>query len=306
MFSLAKGNNMAAPTAPFPIQQSCSTAYLFTEADDRDEVLQFLSQNLPHSVVMSGLIRDNGLVSSANRGSFHGYRDETGELTGVALIGHATFVDTRVDDALAAFAEIAQRSLTIHMILGEEKLIKRFWSYFSNPRQQCRLRLTELLFEQTTASGSIRVPSNIRLATLADLELIVPIHAQLAFAESGVDPREMDAKGFIERCAQRIRKGRVWMWREGPTLIFKADVASALAESTYIEGAYIDPHLRGKGLGLRCLTELGNVLLQHTKALHALVNEENQGAQALLYRSGYRLRDRYETIFLKHEETIWK
>jgi predicted GNAT family acetyltransferase len=290
---------MAAPTAPFPIQRSHSPVYLFTEADDRHEVLQFLAQHLPHTVVMSGLIRDNGFVSSANRGNFHGYRDETGELTGVALIGHATFVDTRADTALAAFAEMAQRSQAIHMILGEEKLINRFWSYFSIAKRQSRLRLTQLLFEQTAASGSTRVLSTLRLATLADLDLIVPIHAQLAFAESGVDPREKDAKGFIERCAQRIQKGRVWVWREGSTLIFKADVASALAESTYIEGAYIDPQLRGKGLGLHCLTELGNILLQHTKALHALVNEKNQAAQALLRRSGYRLRDRYETIFLK-------
>lgn len=304
MYSQAKGKYMAAPTAPFPTLQSCSPAYLLIEPDDHYEVLQFLAQRLPHTVVMSGLIRDNGLVSSANRGSFHGYRDETGELTGVALIGHATFVDTRADAALAAFAEIAQRSAAIHMILGEEKQINRFWSYFSIAKRQCRLRLTELLFELTAASGSTLVPSALRLATLADLDLIVPIHAQLAFDESGVDPREKDARGFIERCAKRIRKGRVWVWREGATLIFKADVAFALPESTYIEGAYIDPEMRGQGLGRRCLTDLGNILLQHTQALHVLVNERNDAAQALLSGAGYRLRDRYETIFMHHEKTV--
>jgi len=294
---------MAPPTAAIRIQSSSSAAYLLTEADDCQEVLQFLGQHLPHTVVMIGLIDDNGLVSSANRGSFYGYRDETGELAGVALIGHATFVDTHEDAALAAFAEIAQRSKVIHMILGEEKLINRFWSYFSTAKRQCRLRLTELLFEKTTPGESTRLRSILRPATLADLDLIVPIHAQLALAETGIDPRAKDEKGFIERCAQRIRKGRVWIWREGSRLIFKADVASALAESTYIEGTYIDPQLRGKGLGRRCLTELGNTLLQHTKALHVLVNENNEAAQALLYRSGYCLRDRYETIFL-HQKAV--
>jgi len=294
---------MAAPTAPFPMRQSCSGVSLLTDADDRDEVLQFLAQDLPHTVVMSGLIRDNGLVNSANRGSFHGYRDETG-LAGVALIGHATFVDARDDLALAGFAALAQCSQSIHMILGEEQRISRFWKFYSNAGRQPRLRLTELLFEQTAALGSARDLSTLRLATLADLDLIVPIHAQLALAESGVDPREKDSTGFIERCAQRIRRGRVWIWRDGSTLIFKADVAAALAESTYIEGAYIDPQLRRQGHGLRCLTELGNILLRHTKALHVLVNETNEAAQALLYRSGYRLRARYKTIFLQPEQRM--
>ena len=36
------------------------------------------------------LIRDNGIVSSLNRGTFYGCRDLNGNLEGVALVGHAT------------------------------------------------------------------------------------------------------------------------------------------------------------------------------------------------------------------------
>ena len=304
MYPPARAKLMAAATAPSPIQRPFSAAYRLNEAEDRDEVLDFLAQQLPHTVVMSGLIRDNGFVNSSNRGSFHGYRDETGRLTGVALIGHATFVDTHEDAALAAFAAIAQRCETIHMILGEEELINRFWNYYSNASRQPRLRLTELLFEQTNAYESTGPKPPLRLATVADLDLIVPIHAQLALAESGIDPLELDAAGFRERCARRILKGRVWVWREDSTLIFKADIASALPESTYMEGLYIDPQLRRKGYGLRSLTAMGKILLKNTKALHVLVNEHNDAAHALLRRAGYRLRDRYETIFPQHHAII--
>ena len=164
--------------------------------------------------------------------------------------------------------------------------------------------MTELLFEQTNACESTGPKPALRLATVADLDSIVPIHAQLALVESGINPLELDAAGFRERCARRIRKGRVWVWIEDSTLIFKADIASALPESTYMEGLYIDPQLRRKGYGLRTLTELGNILLQNTKALHVLVNEQNQAGQALLHRAGYRLRDRYATIFPATHETI--
>src|SRR5882762_4369153 len=61
----------------------------------QDEVLAFLSQRAIHTVFMSGLIRDNGLVSFSNRGTFYGCRDGLDELTGVALIGPKTVIEAR-------------------------------------------------------------------------------------------------------------------------------------------------------------------------------------------------------------------
>ena len=40
------------------------------------EVLEFLSGRPIHTVMMAGLIRDNGLVSKFNRGTFFGCRTE--------------------------------------------------------------------------------------------------------------------------------------------------------------------------------------------------------------------------------------
>src|SRR3982751_3556297 len=39
---------------------------------NQDEVLAFLAERPIHTVFMSGLIRDNGLISFANRGTFYG------------------------------------------------------------------------------------------------------------------------------------------------------------------------------------------------------------------------------------------
>ena len=62
---------------------------------DAAEVLRFLQERALHNVVMSGFIRDNGIESELNRGMFYGSRDENNRLQGVALIGHATFIDAR-------------------------------------------------------------------------------------------------------------------------------------------------------------------------------------------------------------------
>jgi hypothetical protein len=66
---------------------------------EEGEVLEFLSKRPIHTVYMAMLIRDNGLVSRHNRGAFYSYRDRAQNLVGVALIGHATIVEARTDDA---------------------------------------------------------------------------------------------------------------------------------------------------------------------------------------------------------------
>src|SRR6266550_3826046 len=70
------------------------------------EVLAFLAQRPIHTVIMAGFIRDNGLLSPLNRGTFYACRNAAGHLEGVALIGHVTIVETESDEALELFAQL--------------------------------------------------------------------------------------------------------------------------------------------------------------------------------------------------------
>src|ERR1700674_3039794 len=82
--------------------EACTISELYQE--DEAEALQFLSARPIHTVFMSSLIRDNGLTSPHNRGSFYACRDREGNLEGVGLLGHATLIEARTDAALAALA----------------------------------------------------------------------------------------------------------------------------------------------------------------------------------------------------------
>jgi predicted GNAT family acetyltransferase len=251
------------------------------------------------TVVMSGLVRDNGLESPFNRGTFYACRDREGRLEGVALIGHATLVEARTESALAAFAALAQKESDAHMILGEQALVRRFWNYYAPEGQKPRLFCRELLFEQRWPVAACESVPGLRRATLDDLALIMPVHAAMAFEESGVDPLEADPQGFRLRCARRVEHGRVWVLVESGRLIFKADVAAETPGCTYVEGVYVEGASRQQGYGLRCLSQLGRALLARTAAVSALVNEQNLVAQALFIKAGYRLRGYYETVFLE-------
>jgi predicted GNAT family acetyltransferase len=268
---------------------------------DRNEVLAFLAERPIHTVCMVGFIRDNGLESTLNRGTFYGCRNSEGRLEGVALIGHTTLIEVRTDRALKELALVAQICSNAHMIMGEQERIEQFWNHYADEGQEIRLICRELLFELRRPVQVKETVKGLRLATLDDLEIIAPVHAAMAEEESGVNPLIKDPDGFRQRCARRIEKGRVWVLVEDGELIFKADVQADTPDVIYLEGIYVNPAKRGQGIGLQCLAQLTQSLLSRSKSICLLVNENNEKAHAFYRLSNFKLRGYYYSTFMQPE-----
>jgi L-amino acid N-acyltransferase YncA len=293
---LKNGGGPAARPEPF---EPALMVHPLTESHPESEVLDFLSGRPAQAVIMSGLIRDNGFESPFNRGTFHACRDSAGRLEGVALVGHAVYVAAETASALGAFARVAQGEHGAHVILGERELVGRFWEHYAPAGQAPRVFCRELLFEQCWPVPAREPVEGLRLATLEELMQVMPVHAAMAYEESGVNPIDVDLHGFRMRCARRIEHGRVWVLVEDGNLLFKADIASDTPECVYLEGVYVDPAVRQKGYGLSCLSQLSRNLLEGAKVVSALVNEQNLAAQALFQKAGFKLRGLYDTVFLE-------
>jgi predicted GNAT family acetyltransferase len=265
---------------------------------DEPEVFEFLLARTIHTVFMASLIRDNGLVSPHNRGSFYSCRDRYGRLEGVALLGHATVIEARSENSLASFARLARNCLNAQLIRGEQETIKSFWRYYANGGQKPRLTCRELLFEQKTAATS-EGESDLRPATLNDLDKVMAVNASMALHEAGTNPLQTDPGGFRSRTKRRIEQGRVWVWNQDDRLIFKADVVAETPQVTYLEGVHIHSEERRKGYGLRCLAKLSAMLLERTESICLTVNEKNKTAVKFYERAGYEFHSHYETIYLR-------
>lgn len=266
---------------------------------DNDEVLSFLGTETLHTAYLSGLIRDNGIVNPTNRGSFYGYRNERQELEGIALIGHAILIEAKTHRSLRAFAEAAKGCTTSHMILCEENRIDEFWRHYAPGGQEMRRASRQLLFELRWPTEVSRAKSILRPATIDDLDLLIPVHAEMARTESGVDPLETDPIGFAQRYSKRIMNGQTWVSMSEGKLAFKAEVVNETPEMTHIEGVWVSPELRRQRFGLGCMSQLAKMLLWRTKCLCLLVNDENEAAACFARQAGYHLRGVYDTIFLK-------
>ena len=263
------------------------------------EALAFLAGGSVDSIFMSGLIHDNGTQSPHNRGDFRAFRGEGGALEGVALVGHATLVEARTARALEAFARLAKGCRTAHVIVGEQEKVEQFWTLYRDGGQEPRRICRELLFELRAPVADDQAEPRLRRATFLDLADVLSVNARMAEEESGVNPLTADPEGFRKRTLRRIEQGRVWVLVDDGRLVFKADVMSETPEFAYLEGVYVNPEDRRRGVGRRCLAQLSRTLLSGARAVCLLVNEQNKDALAFFFKVGFKLRGCYDTIFLK-------
>lgn len=268
------------------------------ERADNAEVLDFLATRPVHTVFMASLIRDNGMISPHNRGSFYGCRDSQGQLEGVALLGHATVIEPRTERSISLFARLARNCQNAHLIRGERDTITAFWKYYASPGQEPRLIRREELFKLDEPLASFEAV-DLRPATPNDLDKVLAVNASMAFEQGGISPLQHDPAGFRHRTARRIDQGRVWVWVRKDQLTFKADVVAATPQVIYLEGVYVHPEERRKGYGLRCLAQLSSILLAGSQTICLTVNESNKKAAVLYERAGYQFHSYYETIYLR-------
>jgi len=276
--------------------EACTVEELCQE--EQTEVLDFLAERPMHTVFLASLIRDNGLVSPHNRGSFYAGRDSQGRLVGVALLGHVTLIETRTDSSVAVFARLARNCQNAFLIRGERDTINNFWKHYARPGQEPRLICVEQLLElRRPLSGYEAV--DLRTAMVTDLEKVLSVNASMACDEGGINPLQHDPSGFRQRTARRIDQDRIWLWIQEGRLIFKADVVGETPQVAYLEGIHVHEEERRRGFGLRCLNQLSSILLTRSQSICLTVNERNHKAAAFYEKAGYQFHSDYETIYLR-------
>ncbi|MFL6212403.1 MAG: GNAT family N-acetyltransferase [Blastocatellia bacterium] len=270
-------------------------------ATDETEVRRFLAERPLQTFGLLGMISDNGLVSPYNRGDFYAYRGTEGQLEGVALMGYNTVIDARSEEAIAVFADLAKTVVNPFLILAREQQINRFIEYYADALYKCTTIDRYLLYKHGSPALACNPLAGVRQATMKDLEFVARAHARCGIEETGIDGLQLDAEGFVSRCARRIEHGSTWLWIEDGKLILKLEVLTATREIAYFESLWVDPQERGKGYGLRFVNQVSARLLQTSAAVCLLAQENNLTARRLYERAAYEVVDTYRVIFCNRD-----
>jgi ribosomal protein S18 acetylase RimI-like enzyme len=183
------------------------------------------------------------------------------------------------------------------MIIGEQSAVDRLWerveSRLPSPRQD---RPFEPVFElrQPPAPGE----SGLRAATLADLDLLVPVCARAHEEELGIDPLERDASTFRWRTRAQIELGRSWLWVEEGHILFKAEASAWTTSAVQLQQVWTDPEVRRQGFATRGMHDLLRLLLARTPCVCLFVRPENEAAIRLYETLGMQRVGHMRSIVL--------
>ena len=196
-----------------------------------------------------------------------------GKLTALCHVG-ANVVPSGV--GCAAFADAAARGRA-RMLIGEEAAVGELWGELRRrvpPPRTDRGGQPVYVIEEPPPPGD----TGLRRATLDDLELLVPACAAAHFVELQIDALARDRDGFTWRTRAQIEEGRSWIWREGSTILFKAEASAWTPAAVQLQQVWSDPPARGRGNAHRALRDLIRLLLATTPRVCLFVRPENAAA----------------------------
>ncbi len=149
-----------------------------------------------------------------------------------------------------------------------------------------------------TSSPSNRADPLVRRTTKEEADVLYPACVAMYTEEVGISP-EADGGRDLYRARVNQLIGRGWSFSriEDGRVVFKAEVACATPSACQIQGVYVDPELRGQGLGAAGMaTVVDTCLREIAPAVSLYVNDHNVPARAAYVRAGFEQVGTFATL----------
>lgn len=143
------------------------------------------------------------------------------------------------------------------------------------------------------------VDPEVRRVRIEELDAYLVAAVDMFIGEVGIDPRIGDGgRGYRRRIAGLIAAGRAWARFERGEVIFKAEVGSQSPAVGQIQGVWVHPDRRGRGLGAAGTAALVAAVVAEGRTASLYVNGYNTVARAAYERVGFAQVGTFATVLL--------
>jgi uncharacterized protein len=227
-----------------------------------------------------------------------GYFDDEGLHSCVYVGANLVPVET-TPQSRAAFADwLRRRPRRCSSFVGTDDEVLDLWRLLEpawGPAREVRPRQPLLTID---VNPSIAVDPSVRRATMADLELLLPACVHMFTAEVGVRPyRPGGEHAYRGRICDVIKAGQSFVRIENGEVLFKAEIGSASGAACQVQGVWVNPTHRGKGLaapGIAAVVALARANIAPAVSLY--VNDYNVAARKAYARVGFTESVRFATV----------
>jgi len=201
--------------------------------------------------------------------------------------------------AVAAFADLLGTEPRIcSSIIGRSDAVLDLWERLGGrwgPARDVRPNQPLMVAESEPA---IAPDPAVRLVGADEVDLLFPAAVAMYTEEVGVSPLQDDGgRGYRRRITELVRSRRAYARFHEGRVIFKAELAIVTDRTAQVQGVWVDPEFRGRGMAAAAMAAVTiDALRRVAPTVSLYVNDYNTAARRAYARCGFTPAGAFATI----------
>ncbi len=265
---------------------------------DLDEVRALLARDPVADCFVASRVEQAGLDAWRLGAELWGF-GERGRLSAVCYSGANLVPCQAGPDAVRAFAERARRQgRRCSSIVGRSEAVDLLWRLLQPSWARARDVRTAQPLLALDGPPAVASDPAVRRVRPDELDVLLPACVAMFTEEIGVSPSDGDGGALYRaRVQELLAQGRAWARIEGGAVLFKAEVGAATRTVAQVQGVWVHPALRGRGLsvsGMAAVVEQARATVAPVVSLY--VNDYNTAARRAYARVGFTEVGRFTSV----------
>jgi predicted GNAT family acetyltransferase len=201
--------------------------------------------------------------------------------------------------ATAAFAEMLGADPRIcSSIIGRSEAVLDLWDRIGGRWGRARDVRTNQPLLVADQDPEIAADPDVRLVRPSEVDQLFPAAVSMYTEEVGVSPLLDDGgRGYRRRIAELVKGKRAYARFVGDRVIFKAELAIVTRRTAQVQGVWVDPEFRGRGLAAPAMAAVVRDALRRVSPTVSLyVNDYNTAARRVYARCGFVSAGSFATV----------
>ena len=201
---------------------------------------------------------------------------------------------------LHAFADKAMSAARrCSSLVGRAELVLPMWDRLQGAWGPARDVRDHQPLMALGGAPSARIDPAVRRVRVDELDAYLVAAIDMFIGEVGIDPRIGDGgRGYRRRIASLIAAGRAYARFEHGQVVFKAEVGSQSPSVGQIQGVWVHPEWRGRGLGTAGTAAVAAAVVKGRRIASLSVNTLNAVARSAYARVGFAEVGMFATVLL--------
>jgi len=261
------------------------------EERDAAEVVDVLARDPVANVFVTSRIEALGLDPWRLGAEMWGYAERSsGRLVALCYSGANLVPVGEAPEAVRAFADRARRQgRRCSSIVGPRDAVAPMWRSLLPYWGEARDVRPDQPLMSVSRPAAVAGDPQVRRVRPDEVDALLPACVAMFTEEVGVPPDSGDGGAmYRSRVAEIVGSGRAFARFDAGRVVFKAEIGAATQAACQVQGVWVDPALRGRGIGTAGMATVVDEALRSVAPVVSLyVNDYNVPARRAYAKVGF-------------------